>query len=217
MGTAAFGGVCSTSAKTTKAMPMRTSMTRKKRMRKGRQSLRGMHFGIAAAGCGGRKPGLGRLVSGGCELCQHSTERPRSVVADPVRHLREADDRTLREAQPEAMGNRTWRGDGDWRSGRYTAMMVYACVAAPRPSHADLRIHTGLRQKGLQLHCCYCGSDATAGSMKRCQQNIQYSCADGGGGPASRRTLPTSDPIPQTPNEWRPIQQSRPQLPGYSP
>ena len=48
MGTAALGGVCNTSPMMMKAMPTRTSMTRKNRMRKGRQSLRGMHFGMAA-------------------------------------------------------------------------------------------------------------------------------------------------------------------------
>ena len=61
MGTAALGGVCSTSAMMMKEMPTRTSMTRKKRMRKGRQSLRGMHFGMAAADCGEHG---GRLAGG---------------------------------------------------------------------------------------------------------------------------------------------------------
>ena len=131
MGTAALGGVCSTSAKATKAMPMRTSMTRKNRMRKGRQSLRGMHFGIAAAGCGGGSPAGEGCLSGGRELCQHSQERPRAnPEADRPTPAAASAGPYVTRSKARSYGETDGEWGGGWRSCR--------------------TVHTG----ALRLRCC---------------------------------------------------------------
>ncbi len=131
MGTAALGGVCSTRAKTTKAMPMRTSMTRKNRMRKGRQSLRGMHFGIAAGWLRGvREPGWERLPFRGCELCQRSEDRPRFVVF----HASTCGERTTvrYENQGQKPGGTGRQGGG---VGEAVGSVMLSALALPGQNH----------------------------------------------------------------------------------
>ena len=47
-GTGDTGGIWSTRAKMMKSVPMMNSMTRKKRIRKGRNAFLGMHFAMTA-------------------------------------------------------------------------------------------------------------------------------------------------------------------------